>query len=199
MADTPTTWSGWLGQVAWEHKEAFLAWARSWFAGKNRSGESSGTADDGRGVLVLGPGGVGKTTFGKLLSGDADLLFELPHVYDESLQTEIIPVAGASEGAGIIIPPGQEHRREATWSQLFQELAAGKFRGVILVVAYGYHNHEIGQGVSYKEHPLYRQQVKPKSKEKFLRDFLVARRQDELAVLRQLANYSPRPAESCGS
>jgi len=192
MADTPNTWMDWFGKKAWENKEAFFAWVRAWFSGKNPSSadkaEEQPTVAHERGVLVIGPGGVGKSTFGKLISGDADLLFDLPQNYDESVDTEIHPT-GAPAGTGIIIPPGQERRRPPTWPELFQALAAGKFRGVIFVVAYGYHNHEIGQGVSYKEHPLYRQQTGGKSKQKFLMDFLAVRRQDEMAVLKQLMPY----------
>ena len=39
-------------------------------------------------VLILGRGGSGKSTLGKLLSGEYDSLLDLPGKYDESLDTD---------------------------------------------------------------------------------------------------------------
>src|SRR5262249_9608749 len=62
------------------------------------------------GILVIGPGGTGKTTLARLLSGDrpADPL-ELPGEYVESMQIERYEVENPS--AEVIVPPGQHRHR----------------------------------------------------------------------------------------
>jgi hypothetical protein len=57
-------------------------------------------------------------------------------------------------------------------------LAAGKYRGVVVVNAYGYHSLS---GVSFKHHRLYR-----RSKDQFLADYLADRRAAELACLAEV-------------
>jgi hypothetical protein len=80
-----------------------------------------------------------------------------------------------------VVPPGQAHRREATWADLYARISAGRFRGIILVSAYGFHT--LGE-ISYKQHRLY-----TNSKEEFLNKYLNEKRADELTVLRQLAPH----------
>lgn len=143
---------------------------------------------DARGVLILGSGGVGKSTLGKILSGEYDLLFDLAGEYNESLFTETY-LQGGPDGVAMIVPPGQPTRRAVTWDEMFQDLAGGKFRGVMLLGSYGYHNHTIGPNVSYKQHPLYVGQAQPRSKERFLKAFLDQRRAEEVDLLRQLAPH----------
>jgi hypothetical protein len=69
---------------------------------------------------------------------------------------------------------------------LQSELAAGKYRGVILLTAYGYHS--LGQGMRVKNHPLYQSGVR-EPKADFLTRYLPDRRADELRVLRQLVPH----------
>src|SRR4051812_14458132 len=114
----------------WEKKDEIrkkLTELRDWF-------RKTPTAEDNRGILILGSGGVGKTTLGKLLSGDYDLLFDLPGNYEESLNIERYSLKDPPE-VEIVVPPGQQHRREATWSELQADIGAGKFRGIILLAA----------------------------------------------------------------
>ncbi len=80
-----------------------------------------------------------------------------------------------------MVPPGQHIRREATWGSIQQQLATGKYRGVILVSAGGYHT--IG-ALSYKRHTLYQG-----NKGQFLTAYTEACRRDEVNVLRQMIPY----------
>ncbi len=194
---------GW-GDWAYENRHTFslgLSVLVEWLAGKVKrkpvdEGETTeeetteGQISDERGALILGPGGVGKSTFGKLLSGKYDPLLDLPGAYDESLEIEHYPIPG-SPGLEILVPPGQKLRRESTWGELLKMLSLGMFRGVILVGAYGYHNHELGHLTSYKEHPLFKT-----TKEAFLIEFLENRRAEELKVVQEIVPYvTPRAGQ----
>jgi hypothetical protein len=78
----------------------------------------------------------------------------------------------------VVVPPGQKHRREGTWDNLHADIAAGNYRGIILVSAYGYHSvTELGSTSirSFK-----------RNKSGFLKAYLKGNRIDEIAVLRQL-------------
>jgi hypothetical protein len=97
--------------------------------------------------------------------------------YDESIGIERYTLADAPN-VEIVVPPGQKHRREATWSDLHSDIAAGKYRGVILVSAYGYHS--LGD-ISFKDHKLFKGNTNS-----FLKALWKSNRQDEVAILRQL-------------
>jgi hypothetical protein len=182
MSDHSVGWfeTGWrVFTWSWDHKAEIgrkLGNLFAWFRGGNRA--EKGTP----GILVIGPGGVGKTTLGRVLSGGlADSLGR----YDESLNVERFPLED-NPGVEIVVPPGQLHRRESTWQEVRNDICAGKFRGIIVVLAYGYHS--LGYR-SYKEHRLYQG-----NKRRFLDAYLNDRRTDELNVLRQLipsASVSP--------
>lgn len=145
-------------------------------------GEGKGKLTAPRGILILGAGGVGKTTLARLLTGQAAQFSQLLGNYDESLYLEEHELPD-HPGVGIIVPPGQEFRREPGWSDLQADLAAGRFRGVVLVSAYGYHT----LGLSYKIHRLYHGK-----KRDFLAAYLADRRHEELAILSKLIPYIKR-------
>ena len=168
------------GQVvgwAWTNRAEIgrrLADLRAWFRGPGPETESK------PGILILGPGGVGKTTLGRLLAGEYDLLLESPGDYRESFGIERYSLKDAPE-VEVVVPPGQHHRREATWTDLHGEIAAGRFRGIILIAAYGYHTIARGR---YRDHPLY-----SGDKDEFLKALLDQNRADELSVLSQLVPH----------
>ena len=124
MAEEPV-W----GQWAWENRDKISHGVTAlwrWLWPKLENVPEPGSADEKPGVLVLGPGGVGKSTLGKVLSGKFDPFFDLPETYDESLDVESYEL-GDLPGMEILVPPGQPHRREATWHSQLEKLATGKF------------------------------------------------------------------------
>jgi hypothetical protein len=91
---------------------------------------------DGRPILMLGPGGCGKTTLLHILAGRRDWLRETPWVYSESTLQEKQPLEDDPD-VQVVVTPGQPHREKTYWQQLQGEIAAGKYRGVILLAAFG--------------------------------------------------------------
>jgi hypothetical protein len=154
---------------------------RAWFRGTPSAGEGkSGLPDAGQpkpSVLILGPGGTGKTTVGRMLAGEYELLFDALGEYEESLGIESYSLVD-DPGVEFVVAPGQQLRREATWPDLHAGIVAGKFRGIILLAPYGYHS--LGE-ISVKQHKLYEG-----NQSRFLQAYLADRRDQELAVLREL-------------
>jgi hypothetical protein len=179
MPDPNLGWQivNWL----WDRKDEIarkLADLYTWFRAR-------GT--DGRGILIIGPGGTGKTTLAHLLGGGFNWLQDSPWEYTQSLDVERQTLRDDAD-VELVIPPGQHFRREFTWPELLRELGSGAYRGVILTASYGYHSLVVP---SYKDHALY-----ANDKDEFLRAYLDDRRADELRVLRQLVPHlsvSPKP------
>ncbi len=131
------------------------------------------------GLLIIGPGGAGKSTLARILSKGYDPLFDLPGEYAESIDVETYRLGGKHK-AEITVPPGQHARRPSTWANLHSDLAAGKFQGIIFLVAYGYDSFMI----SYKQHRFYKS-----DKDEFLKNYCSKQRAEELDILRQLAPH----------
>ncbi|MBY0460686.1 MAG: hypothetical protein K2V38_25490 [Gemmataceae bacterium] len=129
---------------------------------------------------------------GRLLAGEIASFFQSPQPYDESISTEHYRQQAAAD-LEIVVPPGQTQRREATWDGLLNALSCGKYRGVVLIGAYGYHNDELGEQVSYRDHPIYQRLTNP-TLARFLDEFTKHRRNEELAVARELIPRINPPA-----
>ncbi len=114
MADSDNV--GWIGwgiaglKWAWDNKgEIFrnLRDLRAWYRGSAGTPESPG-------ILIIGPGGAGKSTVGRLLSDDDyNPLWDVPGPYLESIGVESYKLSDASD-VQLVVPrdkrtAGQRH------------------------------------------------------------------------------------------
>lgn len=91
-------------------------------------------------IVIIGCGGVGKTTLSRYLAGDFQSVKDVPGDYLESVGMEEVTVEGLF-GVTALVPPGQFSRQENFWPQLANAIEHRKhIRGVIYVGAYGFHN-----------------------------------------------------------
>lgn len=151
-----------------------------WLRGQ-RSGDPDADKPK-RGILILGAGGTGKTTLARLLAGELSWLDDVPGTYEESNDIEQFALTDDPD-VEVVVAPGQEYRREATWPGLHSQIAGGVFRGIILMNAFGYHSFNTP---SLKDHRLW---PATKTKTKFVPAFLADRRADELRVVQQLVPF----------
>ena len=160
--------------------------------GRTADGGGESEEDLPRGdVLLLGAGGVGKTTFARLLTGRPD-----GSAYEESIGVDTFPLPtdGDGEEAGVemIVAPGQEQRRDATWADLLAGVEAGRYRGVVLFNAFGHHSIGVP---SYRLTRVYRNAGRNLSPAEFSEVFAETRRAQELDVLNRIAAGPPPAGE----
>lgn len=131
-------------------------------------------------VLVLGPGGVGKTSVGKFLSGENKSLLDLPSDYITTLDFEDFEIESVPE-AQLEIAPGQQHRLDHNWSHIKSGIESGEYEGMIFVVSYGYHS--IGD-IDYKTNPAYE---KGNKVQQFLIKYIKQRQRIEIDLLKKVS------------
>lgn len=131
-------------------------------------------------IAIFGPGGMGKTTLGRFLSGTLDPL-KADTEYNESIGVEEFKLKGDIP-CMLTVPPGQERRRAHTWKGLLADLVKGKAHGVINVVSYGQQSFSL----PWKMHRSYTAGMT-------LKQFALAQaeeaRNEELAVVQSLAQH----------
>jgi len=137
-------------------------------------------------IVVFGAGGSGKTTFGKLMSEKFDQEISSPH-YTESRSMESYKNVKGVPLAEVIVPPGQDWRRDIYWQELYEILRESRSVGVVNIVSWGYHAFE---DHSYKETQYYRKlrehTNKEISKEQFLSEFLKRGREEDIVIIKEL-------------
>lgn len=166
---------------AWQNRDEVLRHLRDirgWF------GRTSG-----RDILIIGPGGVGKTTLALLLSGDYDWLLDEPWRYEQTVGIEQFRLEDDPK-VRVVVAPGQVPRRKLRWGELKQNLADGRYRGVVLVTAYGYDTLDPIEYPSYLDHPVGK--THPDAGD-FLRAYVAQQQDDLLRVLGELVE----PLKQC--
>jgi hypothetical protein len=159
MQPDPGTYRNLLDLLGWLMNEAGRLWER-FRRSKNQ-------------IAVFGLAGAGKTTLGTCLSGQHE-----PGEYEESIGIERHPYEGGEYQ--LIVPPGQGHRRDASWQTILAEIQKGAALGVIDVVSYGHQSFNF----PYRQHALYRYPTM--GKERFLREYAEHQRREELACFQKL-------------
>jgi hypothetical protein len=136
-------------------------------------------------LAVFGAGGAGKSTFGRFIAEEGDVA---PEAYEESITDEVYDVPRALRGK-LTVVPGQRDRMGDYWSAQYRELAKGRTRGLVNVVAYGYHTFKM----SYRDaSSIYRDGMAPAQ---FVADHTAARRAREVELL---AEMQPRLEDADG-
>lgn len=133
-----------------------------------------------RRYLIVGAGGVGKTTLGHLLS-DRDDPSEVG-AYNVSMVPEEHGMQAIVAGK-LFVVPGQERRRVVHGGQSMRRLQAGAIDGIIHVVANGWHTPEFQK---IEQHPAFL--ATPKGKD-FLAVYQAWCKEEELRVLEDLAPH----------
>ena len=174
--------SGWKQAAgwAWENRDwviARLAELRRWLIPPREESPKSS-------IVIVGPGGVGKSTFAQIISGELDGLLDIPGAYEESINLERFvldddPDGGTCRASRATAPAGCNVDRRREDYQRRRLSAASSSPS-----SYGYHS--LGE-ISYKHHRLYHG-----DKAAFLSDFLRDCRDDEIDVLRRLAPHIRR-------
>ncbi|MFM8295454.1 MAG: ATP-binding cassette domain-containing protein [Microcystaceae cyanobacterium] len=132
-------------------------------------------------IAILGASGTGKSTLGKLLSGQSSR--ELLKPYEESIGVEDNPLDSKNVGK-VIIVPGQERLHE-TWDDLLREMIQGKIQLMINTVAWGYHSFGSTSYRDFLQDQPYQSRM---TESEFLKVYVKQRREREQAFLEKIVN-----------
>jgi hypothetical protein len=129
-------------------------------------------------LYAFGPGGVGKTTFAKLLSGEYSLE-TVPPDYDLSLELEDHGVEGR-HFVSVYVPPGQAIKRAYHWDDLYVQMQKAERYAIVNMVSWGYHSLA---KIELPRHRLYRPGM---SENEFMSLYLPESRDEEISVLKEI-------------
>lgn len=189
MADDDVNWLRWLQFLFGKDFRETLTNVRGWISSKWRI-EQKAEPEVWPELLIIGPGGVGKSTLARFLSGNfspAD-----SQRYQESIVVEEYELNNPA--ASVVVPPGQKHRRDLLWADIESGLAAGKFSGVILVMCYGYHSIGEASIPSLIGKPSF-PAASADPHQEFLDQHLQRCLKDELKVVERIAPFIARSPE----
>jgi len=130
-------------------------------------------------ILILGTGGAGKSTLGKLLGGEYDQILA-GKAYEQSIERENYSYKGKVFGS-VIVGPGQTDKRRRIWPDLIKKLEDGEINGVIYVVAAGYNS---STELEPQEHPLFKK-MNTSSIPRFMTLFKKDNMNEEVRILSQ--------------
>jgi hypothetical protein len=164
----------------WDRRDEIIRRLSEFYAWVRGSGSPAGSEASKPGLLIIGPGGVGKSTLARLLTGQFEWLVDATGRYEESASVERYRLTD-DPAVELVVPPGQVHRRESTWREVESGLAAGRYSGLVYVVADGHHS----LATPYRLHTLYT----GGGRERFLEAYLTDRRTEELRILRRLRPF----------
>ncbi len=132
-------------------------------------------------VLVLGSGGVGKTTLGLVLDGkDPEAAVD----YQQSRNQEKVSLPGGLWGTAFVAA-GQARLREVQWGAYKRQISNGDVALVIYVSSYGLHS--FGE-VGWRETSIAKQ-AGAKTVDQFAKVWAEAKREEEISVLRELVPH----------
>ncbi len=133
-----------------------------------------------QGILIIGAGGTGKSTLGRLLACESDLFGSPAGKYRESIYLERISLEDDPK-VEIVIAPGQKLRRSVSWDEIGRDIREDLYRGIVLVGSHGYHSFN----QNWQDHICYQENDTSKQ---FLDRLIKSGKDDELEVIRQLCS-----------
>lgn len=128
-------------------------------------------------VMVIGPGGTGKTTLSYRMAGKSGE--KIVGAYNVSSGKETKKLDDVPLGSVVTIP-GQPGRRERQAPEIHRMLSKDHIDGIIHVVAYGFHSLEVD---SYTEHRLYQS---GQTTQDFMDVYLPEMRAEEVQVVHEI-------------